>query len=93
MAEAAMVATATATAEARLREKGVTHIYVVGLAYDYSVGATARDSASLGFNTVVIRDASQAVDQLTATVMEKCLQINRVTEIESSILLSGQPMF
>lgn len=45
-----------------LRDKGVTHVYVVGLAYDYCVGSTARDAAGEGFVTYVVEEATRAVD-------------------------------
>jgi len=45
-----------------LREKGVTHVYCVGLAYDYCVKCTAIDAASEGFETYVVEEACRAVD-------------------------------
>lgn len=44
-----------------LKDKGVTHVYVVGLAYDYCVKSTAIDAASEGFTTYVIEEATKAV--------------------------------
>lgn len=46
---------------ALLRREGVTDVYVVGLALDYCVRATAEDAARLGFRTVVLGDATRAV--------------------------------
>ncbi|KAI5888964.1 Isochorismatase hydrolase [Schizophyllum commune H4-8] len=43
-------------------EKGITHVYVVGLAYDYCVRATALDASAEGFDVVLVRDATRAVD-------------------------------
>jgi nicotinamidase/pyrazinamidase len=45
-----------------LKEKGVTDVYVLGLATDYCVKFTALDAASLGFRTTLIEDASRGVD-------------------------------
>ncbi|KAH7319300.1 isochorismatase family protein [Rhexocercosporidium sp. MPI-PUGE-AT-0058] len=45
-----------------LRGKGVTDVFVVGLAFDYCVKATAVDAAREGFRTVVVRDGTRAVD-------------------------------
>ncbi|KAF2822619.1 Isochorismatase hydrolase [Ophiobolus disseminans] len=45
-----------------LREVGVTDVYVVGLAADYCVKATAIDSQKEGFKTWVVGDATKAVD-------------------------------
>lgn len=48
--------------EGLLREKGITDIYVCGLATDYCVNFTALDGAKAGFKTTVITDASAAID-------------------------------
>ena len=45
----------------KLKEKGVTTIYCVGLAYDYCVGSTAEDSAKEGFKTYIVMDATRSV--------------------------------
>lgn len=45
-----------------LRSYGVKHIYVVGLATDYCVRATALDGLTTGFEVTVIADAVRAVD-------------------------------
>lgn len=45
-----------------LREKGVTDVYVIGLATDYCVKWTALDAVKLGFRTHVIKDACRGVD-------------------------------
>ncbi|KAJ9636343.1 NAD(+) salvage pathway protein [Coniosporium tulheliwenetii] len=46
----------------RLRESGVTHVFVVGLAMDYCVNFTAVDAAKEGFETYVVEEATRAVD-------------------------------
>jgi nicotinamidase-related amidase len=46
----------------KLREAGVTDVFVVGLAADYCVKCTAIDSAKEGFKTWVIGEATKAVD-------------------------------
>lgn len=48
-----------------LRDAGITEVYVVGLAFDYCVAATAKDAAALGFKTTVIRNATRAVSDDT----------------------------
>ena len=45
-----------------LQEQGVDEVYVVGLATDYCVKATAMDAASLGFATTVVSDAVRGVN-------------------------------
>jgi nicotinamidase/pyrazinamidase len=45
-----------------LRARGVTDVYVCGLATDYCVKFTALDARQLGFNTFLIEDASRGVN-------------------------------
>ncbi|TKX23240.1 nicotinamidase [Elsinoe australis] len=44
-----------------LKRKAVTHVFTVGLAYDYCVKCTAIDAAKEGFTTYVVKDASRPV--------------------------------
>ncbi|MBI5463628.1 MAG: nicotinamidase [Ignavibacteriales bacterium] len=48
--------------ETFLKEKGVTELYVAGLATDYCVRASALDSVKKGFKTYVVEDAIAAVN-------------------------------
>ncbi|WP_420452380.1 isochorismatase family protein [Ilumatobacter sp.] len=45
-----------------LRERGIEHVVVVGLATDVCVSATAMSAAEAGFSTAVLRDATRPVD-------------------------------
>src|SRR4051812_45530569 len=45
-----------------LRSRGVTDVYVCGLATDYCVKFTALDGRGLGFSTFLITDASRGVN-------------------------------
>jgi nicotinamidase/pyrazinamidase len=45
-----------------LREHGVDRVHVAGLALDYCVKATALDAKRAGFDVVVHRDATRAVE-------------------------------
>lgn len=45
-----------------LKSRGVTQVYVCGLATDYCVKWTALDALSLGFGTTVISDACRGVE-------------------------------
>ena len=45
-----------------LRERGLTRVFLAGLAYDYCVGYSALDARRLGLPVVVIRDACRAID-------------------------------
>jgi nicotinamidase/pyrazinamidase len=45
-----------------LKDKGVTAVYVMGLALDYCVKYTVLDAIELGFDTYLIEDATRAVN-------------------------------
>lgn len=45
-----------------LKARGVTQVYVLGLATDYCVKATVIDACQLGFDTWLIEDGCQAVE-------------------------------
>jgi nicotinamidase/pyrazinamidase len=45
-----------------LQDRGVTEVYVMGLATDYCVKFTALDAVRLGFKTMLIADACRGVD-------------------------------
>ena len=47
--------------EAQLRSNGVTDVFVTGLATDYCVGATCKDSAACGFRTYCVIDGSRHI--------------------------------
>ena len=45
-----------------LRERGIRRIFVCGLATDFCVSWTAEDGMELGFEAIVIEDATRAID-------------------------------
>jgi len=45
-----------------LRERGLSRLFVVGLATDFCVAWTALDARAAGFETFVIEDATRAID-------------------------------
>jgi len=45
-----------------LRERGLTRVFLAGLAYDYCVGYSALDARRLGFEAVIVKDACRAID-------------------------------
>ena len=51
-----------------LREKGVTEVYIAGLATDYCVKFSALDALDLGFKTYLIEDACRGVNLQPADV-------------------------
>jgi len=44
-----------------LRERGLTRVFLAGLAYDYCVGYSALDARRLGLPAVIVRDACRAI--------------------------------
>jgi nicotinamidase/pyrazinamidase len=55
-----------------LRERGLTRVFLAGLAYDFCVGYSALDARRLGFEAVVLKDACRAIDlNGSAAAMEK----------------------
>lgn len=47
----------------RLRGEGITDVYVVGVAADYCVRATALDAQHEGLRTWVVEEGTRAVDE------------------------------
>jgi len=45
-----------------LRERGLKRLYIAGLATDFCVSWTAEDAVELGFEAIVIEDATRAID-------------------------------
>jgi nicotinamidase/pyrazinamidase len=45
-----------------LRERGLSRVFLAGLAYDFCVGYSALDARRLGFEAVVLKDACRAID-------------------------------
>jgi nicotinamidase/pyrazinamidase len=45
-----------------LHERGLTRVFLAGLAYDFCVGCSALDARRLGFEAIVLRDACRAID-------------------------------
>jgi nicotinamidase/pyrazinamidase len=51
-----------------LRQRGVTDVYIAGLATDYCVQFTAIDAVKLGFKTFVVIDACRGVNLVPGDV-------------------------
>jgi nicotinamidase/pyrazinamidase len=45
-----------------LRERGLTNVFVAGLAFDFCVRYTAEDAHRAGFTVTVIEDACRGID-------------------------------
>jgi nicotinamidase/pyrazinamidase len=56
-----------------LKSRGIKEVFVVGLAFDHCVKATAIDAAQAGYKTTVIRAATRAVSAETAAAAEAAM--------------------
>lgn len=70
-----------------LRDRGVTRVFLCGLAYDYCVRFTAEDAVREGFEAVVIEDACRAIAPDTAAAAKASFTALKVAEIEAASLL------
>src|SRR5208283_2852997 len=75
-----------------LKAKGVTVVFVCGLATDYCVKFTAVDAAESGFKTHCIEDASRGVNLQPDDVDMAIAEMNRngVTIVQSADILKTQ---
>jgi nicotinamidase/pyrazinamidase len=73
-----------------LKEKGVTEVFVCGLATDYCVKFTALDAAQLGFKTSLVEDASRGVNLNPNDVKDAVSEMKRagVNIVQSAELLN-----
>ncbi|MBB5316510.1 bifunctional nicotinamidase/pyrazinamidase [Tunturibacter empetritectus] len=70
-----------------LRERNLTRLFLCGLAYDFCVRYSALDGHALGFETIVIEDATRPVN-LAASVTEtnEALAVAGIPRIASDSL-------
>ena len=47
--------------EGYLKERGITKVYLVGLAYDFCVGFSALDAVAAGFEAIVIKNLTRSI--------------------------------
>ena len=68
-----------------LRERNLTRLFLAGLAYDFCVRYSAIDGKSLGFDTIVIEDATRPVN-LPGSVAETnaALAASSIPRIQSA---------
>jgi len=68
-----------------LEERGLTRVFLAGLAYDYCVGYSALDARRLGLAAFVVRDGCRAIDLGgSVTKMEDEFERAGVQVIESA---------
>jgi len=70
------------------REKGITDLYLCGLAWDYCVGFSALDGKNLGFNITVITDAVRGISEPTMNAMTQRWHDAGVHITTSEVLLA-----
>ncbi|MEP3349440.1 MAG: bifunctional nicotinamidase/pyrazinamidase [Marinomonas sp.] len=72
-----------------LKERGITTLYVVGLATDFCVAWTAMDGVKSGFTVSVIEDATRAID-LNGSLAQawNAMETKGVKRIQSSKVLA-----
>jgi nicotinamidase/pyrazinamidase len=75
-----------------LHARGVTEVFVCGLATDYCVKYTALDAAQSGFKTHFIQDASRGVNLQPDDVRNAIAEMNRagIATVQSSDILKNK---
>lgn len=75
-----------------LKERGVTDVFVCGLATDYCVKFTALDAVQMGFKTHLIEDASRGVNLQPDDVKNAIAEMKRagVMVVQSAELLEAK---
>lgn len=68
---------------AYLKGRGITEVYVTGLAGDFCVNFTAQDALDLGFAATIISDATMPIDPNNFEEIKKKFQMNGGSIIRS----------
>ncbi|HEY5369544.1 MAG TPA: bifunctional nicotinamidase/pyrazinamidase [Hanamia sp.] len=71
---------------AYLKGRGITSIYVCGLAADYCVNFTALDGLGLGFESAIISDATLPIDKENFKIVVEDFKLKGGQEIRSDQL-------
>lgn len=66
-----------------LRERGITRVFLAGLALDYCVRFSAEDAKRVGFDVVVIEDACRAIDLGSVESCRESLRSCRVQCVDT----------
>lgn len=74
---------------AYLKGRGVSQVFVTGLAGDFCVGFTALDALELGFRTFVIEDATRPIDIQGFEKIKKAITDKGGKVIHSAALLQA----
>ena len=72
-----------------MRDRGISRLFLCGLAYDFCVRYSALDGKALGFEILVIEDASKAVNlPHSVTDTNAALAAAGIPRIQSADLLT-----
>lgn len=69
-----------------LRDRGLSRLYLCGLAWDFCVGFSALDGKALGFEVLVVEDAVRGIDPKAVEAMSERWASAGVRRIHSSLL-------
>jgi nicotinamidase/pyrazinamidase len=72
-----------------LKERKVEVVYVCGVAADYCVFYTAQDALKEGFQTIVIEDATRAIDRADFEKAKSAIQKNGGDVLDSSFIMQN----
>jgi nicotinamidase/pyrazinamidase len=73
-----------------LKDRNLTRLFLCGLAYDFCVRYSAIDGKALGFETIVIEDATRPVNLLNSVAeTNAALAAANIPRIQSADLLTG----
>ena len=77
--------------EAYLKARGITDVYLCGLATDYCVSWSAQDARAAGFAATVVEDACRAID-LDGSLAQawRDMHVSGVRRLTSDRLLQGR---
>ncbi|MGI4756236.1 MAG: bifunctional nicotinamidase/pyrazinamidase [Janthinobacterium lividum] len=72
-----------------LRDRGLSRLFICGLAWDYCVGYSALDGKALGFEVTVIEDAVRGIDATSMAAMTERWHAAGVQTTQASLLLAN----
>jgi len=72
-----------------LRERGLTRLFFVGVAYDYCVGFSALDGARIGFECLVVEDLTRGIAEASIETTHAAFVAAGVQRIASSTITSN----
>lgn len=75
--------------ESYLRERGITRVFLAGLARDYCVQYTVEDALEQGFDVLILEDACRAIDAAAAALQRQRLAERGARSIVTDLLLHG----